>query len=362
MENIIKPPSSVQIFPSKLKWKHDTVDYKYHEHYYVGNKFSFYNSFTALLTFSKFFIINLMKRLIKYELIPLGVRSFKANNSIFKFINLALNHSLGFKTKNYITIPNNNVGKLLCYNGISVSEMSRNDFSKLEKLSKKHFSALIDKRSINKSDSRDFDDSRLYLTNESASDLFTTIEDIFKKNGIILGASYQLGRDVKLIDVNPQINDKSDNFWSTIYEDVTNFKLPITSYFHRDASGGDLKVIIYMNDVTNSNGPFSYCVGSNNVSISKFDDWVCETNDSSGFSSTTKSMRINFSKLPKILRQKGSFGNDLPQSSTFAKNIRNSAWEITGKQGTMVMFDTKGTHRGGMVSQGERRVLTCILG
>ena len=199
MKNIIKPPLSIKNFSTKLKWKYNTVNYTDHEHYFVGTKFSFYKSMQVFSIFSKYFIINLIKRLIKYELIPLGVRSFKVNNSIFIFINQALKNSLRFKTKNYIRLKNNTVGELLNKNGISVSEISSNDFFKLDECSKKHFSDLYHKRSINKSDSRVFDDSRLYLTRDSASELFKTIEDVFYKNGIILAASHHLGRDVKLI-------------------------------------------------------------------------------------------------------------------------------------------------------------------
>jgi hypothetical protein len=138
--------------------------------------------------------------------------------------------------------------------------------------------------------------------------------------------------------------------------------LPKAAYFHRDASGGDLKAIFYMSDVYDQNGPFTYSIGSHNISISRFDDYTCETNDSSGFSSTSISSRIKFSMLPSWLRQKGSFGNDLIDNSFLSKSIIDSAWSITSGKGSIVLFDTKGIHRGGMVREGERYVLTCVIG
>ena len=74
-----------------------------------------------------------------------------------------------------------------------------------------------------------------------------------------------------------------------------------------------------------------------------------------------KSRRI-FSSLPALLRLKGSFGNDVLDDSELAKLIGDSKWQITADKGAIVMFDTKGIHRGGMVTSGERQVITCVIG
>ena len=192
--------------------------------------------------------------------------------------------------------------------------------------------------------------------------MFDAVEHLLTETGILLAASKYLKRDASLVDINPQINDITDNFWINIFTDLKNMILPKAAYFHRDASGGDLKAIIYMTDVNDSNGPFTYSIGSQNMSISRFDDYTCETNDSSGFSGTSLSSREKFSMLPTFLQQKGSFGNDLRDDSILSNAIVDSAWSITGTKGSIVLFDTKGIHRGGMVREGERFVLTCVIG
>jgi hypothetical protein len=49
-------------------------------------------------------------------------------------------------------------------------------------------------------------------------------------------------------------------------------------------------------------------------------------------------------------------------SDSLSRDIRDALWTITAPKGSIVMFDTKGVHRGGMVVEGQRRVITCVLG
>ena len=66
--------------------------------------------------------------------------------------------------------------------------------------------------------------------------------------------------------------------------------------------------------------------------------------------------------LPRLMRRKCAFGNDVRPGSEFAARILRSEWVILASRGHLVMFDTKGFHRGGMVTEGERAVITCVIG
>jgi hypothetical protein len=364
---IIKPPSELQQFPTELKWKPEIIDYTQHHAYQsILNQVSFAQRIPVFFTFLKYFTINLGKRLINYELIPLNIRKPKTVQGYLKFLQFATNHIFRFTKSKYLPISSDNgdlVYDQMKNNGVSVITMPSADFDLLSEIANDSFNKLKTKRENKaKSDGRDFDESRSYASRDSANALFKSVEDILKKSGILSAASKYLNRDASLIDINPQINDVSDNFWINIFTDIKSMVLPKAAYFHRDASGGDLKAIFYMSDVYDQNGPFTYSIGSHNISISRFDDYTCETNDSSGFSSTSISSRIKFSMLPSWLRQKGSFGNDLIDNSLLSKSIIDSAWSITSGKGSIVLFDTKGIHRGGMVREGERYVLTCVIG
>ena len=103
-------------------------------------------------------------------------------------------------------------------------------------------------------------------------------------------------------------------------------------------------------------------LGSNRIRISRLDDLICEANDSNGLAGTDAKSRARFAALPRKLRQKGAFGNDLAPDSPLGREIGKGQWAVTADRGSIVLFDTKGIHRGGMVEDGERRVITCVIG
>jgi ectoine hydroxylase-related dioxygenase (phytanoyl-CoA dioxygenase family) len=166
---------------------------------------------------------------------------------------------------------------------------------------------------------------------------------------------------VSVVDINPQINDSSDDFWQRFFPDLA-IEKPATAYCHRDASGGDVKVILYLSDVALENGPFSFILGSHRHRPGKFANMVQELNDTSGFSATDPKARRLFAALPSFLRKKCAFGNDLQTESEAAKQILAAEWKITANKGHAVVFDYKGHHSGGMVLEKERIVLTCVIG
>jgi hypothetical protein len=233
--------------------------------------------------------------------------------------------------------------------------------ARLEAVAAGQFEALAARRG-RANGKRQFEESRGQASRLEQGPLFDAIETILRESGVMAAADAYLGRPARLIDVNPQINDVTDSFWRDIFPDTELGELPATAYCHRDASGGDLKAIIYLSDVGGRNGPFSYVLGSNRIRISRLDDLICEANDSNGLGATDPAARRRFAALPKKLRQKGAFGNDLTPASPLSEDIKAGLWSIEAPRGSIVLFDTKGIHRGGMVVEGERRVVTCVIG
>ena len=245
--------------------------------------------------------------------------------------------------------------------GINVVTIPGRQFDELNAAARSEFERLAGRRGRSNGQ-RVFEESRGQASRANQRELFEAIEGTLKDAGVFRIASAYLGREATLIDVNPQINDTSDSFWRDIFPDAGLKSLPPTAYCHRDASGGDLKAIIYMTDVDDRTGPFSYVVGSNRMRISRVDDLICEANDSNGLAGTDARARARFAALPRKLRQKGSFGNDLTPDSVLGREIIAGLWSVTAPRGSIILFDTKGIHRGGMVEDGERRVITCVIG
>lgn len=304
----------------------------------------------------------LLKRLIKYEFIPYDVRTDRSASGRLKFAGAALRNMVrgDDRARRKAAAHKGGAGRL-AEHGIHVVTMPETRFEALQTISQPEFDRLAARRGKSNGQ-RGFEESRGQASRASQRELYDFIEATLREAGVFEVASAYLGRNARLVDVNPQINDVSDTFWRDIFPDADLASLPATAYCHRDASGGDLKAIFYMTDVDDRTGPFSYVVGSNRMTISRVDDLICEANDSNGLAGTDPVSRARFAALPKKLRQKGAFGNDLTTDTPLGREIGEGLWKVTAGKGSIVLFDTKGIHRGGMVEDGERRVITCVIG
>ena len=99
--------------------------------------------------------------------------------------------------------------------------------------------------------------------------------------------------------------------------------------WHRDSAlRRQLKFIVYLNDVTENNGPFQYILGSHRL--------MSKLYFSSKFNFEIGKTRFNVSEIAK---------NDKCQ-------------KITGKKGTLIIVDTSGLHRGTPIVSGDRYAIT----
>jgi hypothetical protein len=360
-EQIIAPDSLVPL-DSNFRWSRHIVDYEAHPAYAdLIKTASFGKKGSALLRYAARFTLLLTKRVIRYEMIPFENRNPQSLRDRIGFVISGFRNAFGFGNKKADMSNDPPALAQLNAHGVAVIKMPEAQFDRLQSLAKPDFDTLVARRGV-RANRREFDESRMSSDRRQSPDLFTFVETILADSGLAAAADAYMGRKVKLMDINPQINDPSDSFWRDIFEDRPGIDLPRTAYCHRDSSGGDLKAIIYMTDVGTDEGPFSFAVGSNHMVISQLDNLLCEANDHNSFSGTDLDARASFAALPAKLRQKGAFGNDLDDAAPLSHQIANALWEIKGSKGSIVLFDTKGVHRGGMVDAGERRVITCVLG
>lgn len=359
---LLSAPQSLLPIDPQQAWAEQAIDYAAHPAYKefvhsadLGAKIS------ATTYFAAKFALLLIKRLVRYEMIPYEFRVPRSFGDRAAFVARGFMNMFGRSRPERALKGRNALSQHLLDNGIVGVKIPESRATELQTQADGHFAALEQRRGY-RQNRREFDESRATVDPRDSAELFALVNTIFSEAGVFDAARDYIGRDVSLIDVNPQINDPSDTFWLDIFPDKEGQPLPKAAYYHRDASGGDLKVIIYCSDVGPTNGPFTYAIGSNRMAISKVDDLLREANDHNGLSGTTPESRRKFAALPALFRRKGTFGNDLPDDAPFATAIEQASWEVTASKGSIVVFDTKGIHRGGMVEQGERRVITCVLG
>jgi len=362
---IITAPDHLQ-WVSLGEWSARTlVNYEHHPAYakWVGRQ-KFSTRLKALRIFLPSLLVIKIKRAIRYEMIPLHIRKASGLGGWMQKGKVALAHLFQPNPARNVDPDAPGLTELdrsFRKQGCAVIGTPDSTYQRLANLSRTDFERLEARRLAQRNGVRDFEASRSYADRDEAREFFEAVEDLFTRAGVFDTAAAYLGRNVKLIDVNPQINDPSDDFWMRIFPDLEQ-PIPSSAYFHRDASGGDIKAIVYMSDVGPDNGPFEYVTGSHRMPLSTADDHVSEANDSNGMAGTDPTNRQCFAGLPEAWRHKGAFGNDVLDGSPLAQAIQAGLWTITGTKGSIVMFDTKGVHRGGMVAQGERRVITCVVG
>jgi hypothetical protein len=357
----VEPEQGVQPV-SALGWSPALVDYEGHAAYgELIARAPLRLRLEATAIFAASMAKLLFKRLIRYEFIPYDVRADRSLPGRLRFAGAALrNMASGDARSRRLSGAASEAGRM-AEHGIHVVTMPVDRFAALDDAARPEFDRLAARRGKSNGH-RQFEESRAQASRAEQRGLFDAIETTLKEAGVFDVASAYLGRKAGLIDVNPQINDTTDTFWRDIFPDAELKSLPPTAYCHRDASGGDLKAIIYMTDVGDRAGPFSYVVGSNRMKIKRLDDLICEANDSNGLAGTDAKARARFAALPRKLRQKGAFGNDLRPDSALGREIGQGLWAVKAGKGSIVLFDTKGIHRGGMVEAGERRVITCVIG
>ena len=89
-----------------------------------------------------------------------------------------------------------------------------------------------------------------------------TVKEILKDLSIIPRAEHYRGYPLYLTHLAVQVGDPQDSDWRDHFADI-GIKDPPTSYFHIDGSIGNMKALIYLNEVSEDNGPFRYILGSN---------------------------------------------------------------------------------------------------
>jgi len=223
-----------------------------------------------------------------------------------------------------------------------------------------HFRTLEARLAEKAPDQRHFDETRLWLDADIYPDIYKFFNDLASELGVTQAASAYLKRPVQITHVVPQINDPSDKFWSNHFSDVGVADSPC-DYCHIDATYNLLKFIIYVSEVGPDNGPFTYLRGSHVASRGFWDGLIRRANDYARLSSTKRSSRQAFNALPKFLQRKAAFGVDLPPDDPYSRYILEHEWRVTGDQGDAVLFDPFGIHRGGMVRNGRRLVVTMML-
>jgi hypothetical protein len=203
-------------------------------------------------------------------------------------------------------------------------------------------------------------ENELFIHEEDAPALFAALRTAFRSQGALDAASRYQGRSLDITFLKLLINRAEDAWWRSPFADV-GLSDPAAISMHVDHLW-TTKAILYLTPVAEANGPFCYCLGSNHVRIGWLEGAARRANDRVDLSSCTPERRRLFHALPKRLRRKAKFGNDLEGDHPELARLLAAERRFTSADGDVILFDDRGIHRGGMVEVGERYMLQIRLG
>lgn len=114
--------------------------------------------------------------------------------------------------------------------------------------------------------------------------------------------------------------------------------------WHRDSDFKQFKALVYLNDVHSENGPFLFILDSKKKDAKR----------------RKHNIRHNFSYLKKLIKSLKLWNPRYKDSSinSFINKSGNEVFEVTGKKGTVVLFDSSYIHRGKNIEKGVRYSFT----
>jgi hypothetical protein len=207
---------------------------------------------------------------------------------------------------------------------------------------------------------RTFEGNQSWLNRTQSPGLYALLERVLTANAVTADASAYLGRPVSISYVTLQLNDAKDSFHHDKFADV-GLADPVTNYMHIDTTDEILKFMVYLNEVTEKNGPFCYVKGTAKLQIGWFEGIVRRAVDRSGLSGYSVPTRQMFMALPKPLRRKCTFGSDLIDGTGAVSALIAAEHRFTSAHGDAILFDNLGIHRGALVQEGERQILVVTL-
>jgi len=190
-------------------------------------------------------------------------------------------------------------------------------------------------------------------------DIVKLVNDMFQSYGILQGASkYNKGHNLTVRNVVLHIAKPTDeNYKQFLYDCKTVTK---TTNLHIDPKENVMKAMMYLNDITIDDGPFSYVEKSNRWIYDDLQNIFGRAISTGSYCHTPDSRAVVF-QLPKQLRISHNFGRCLLDGSEQQEMILKKEKQFTSDKGNLCVFDPAGMHRGGICKTGTRIALQILM-
>ena len=160
---------------------------------------------------------------------------------------------------------------------------------------------------------------------------------MFTKLGVLQGATkYNKGKQLQVKNVVLHIATPTDQNWKQFLYDCDT--VTKTTNLHIDPKEDVIKSMMYLNDITLDDGPFSYVEKSNRWVYDDLQNIFGRAISTGSYCHTPESRVVVF-QLPKILRISHNFGRVLLDDTEQQKMIIRKRKMFTSDKGNLCIFD-----------------------
>ncbi len=204
------------------------------------------------------------------------------------------------------------------------------------------------------------------------------IGEVFARHGFNKAVSDVRHEPVRAGGFAVELSPHDNDWWHSRYEDVGVTAPGPASYFHNDESRDVYKAIIYLDDVDEALGPFSYVPASYEMERPRF-EWavaratlttlaaeeirrtMTDIRPSRGVFSSRVARQF-FGMLPARLRLNSHLGFDVLEGTPQAAALAAGEVKMLAPAGHVMVFDgSRLLHRGGLVQRGRRTALQVVF-
>lgn len=199
------------------------------------------------------------------------------------------------------------------------------------------------------------------------------ISAYLKQSGIIAGCSLARRQPLELAYCALVLSHPGETWWRGCYEDA-GIPTGRTVYMHNDKDYDIMKVLVYLSDVKQPQGPFCFVRGSHRWRRSKTQSFFFKAFDAAANVNLAPreptrtvyyrkafrhpEFRRQFLMLPRPLRGSSHFGDDVLDDSELSRWLLERETAVTSEMANCMAFiGADGIHRGGTVAAGERWAL-----
>lgn len=196
---------------------------------------------------------------------------------------------------------------------------------------------------------------------DSQHQAFVLVNKLFKMHGVFNTVSkYNRSKaNLKLDTVALHVARPNDTHHYQTLSDVPGS--PKTISFHMDPKFNVMKAILYLDEVTESNGPFTTIPKSNRWYHPEFERIIACGNSVGNYLSSPDHRKA-MSIFPDVMTKNVIMGKYFQDGSDNSNILLNNMHKYTSSEADCILFDPSQTiHRGGLCDQGERVNLQIIM-